>query len=354
MSPQYRLPSNPSALIKSETSLRSLTVSVLGAGNMGICLAKAFCKISGVTIKHIYSQTLARARSLAQQVGAEPLDHTDIIFGDKEVDVVALCLPTHTRLQTLKSAIQAQKHVFSEKPLALNRAVADEIRELLQGYPKTVMVGQVLRFFWEYSRLRQMVQSGAIGQIGTVRLSRCVGYPGSESWFADPEKSGGVILDLLVHDIDFLLWTFGDVKQVYAKSFTDSHRGRLDYALLNIQMQSGALAHIEGSWAHPVGSFRQTAEVCGSQGMLYYDNLASKGIEWIPTGASGDTSGSRIFVPETDDDRGPYLAEVAHFIDCVRSHRLPDVTYEEALKSCEVAFVAMESARLGTPLPFDK
>jgi len=331
-------------------NLQPLTAAILGAGNMGNCLAKAFHKMPGLTVKYVYSRALPRAQSLAQQVRAEPVNEVDRIYGDGEVDIVVVCLPTHTRLETLRTAIQARKHVFCEKPLALNKAMATEISGLLKGYSMTVMVGQVLRFFWEYRRLREMIQSGAVGQIGTIRLSRCVGYPGSASWFGHPEKSGGVILDLLIHDIDFLLWTFGAINQVYARSLTYTQQGKLDYALLNIQMESGALAHLEGSWAHPVGSFHQTVEICGSRGMLSYDNLSSKSLEWVPTVELEKQVTSRISLPETDDSHNPYFAEVNHFVDCIRNQRTPEVTYEDALESCAVAFLAIESAKLGIPL----
>jgi UDP-N-acetylglucosamine 3-dehydrogenase len=334
---------------QSSESLQPLTVAMLGAGNMGICLAKAFGKIPGVVIKYVYSRTLSHAKSLADQVRATPLDQMDRIFADGSIDVVVLCLPTHTRLGTLRAAVQAKKHIFCEKPLALNEPMANEISGLLSGYSETVMVGQVLRFFWEYSRIRDMVRSGQLGQIGTVRLSRCVGFPGSDSWFADPEKSGGVILDLLIHDVDFLLWTFGEVKQIYANSLTYSQQGNLDYALINIEMESGALAHLEGSWAHPVGSFRQAVEICGSKGLLHYDNLSSKSLEWVSTAETKDKLKSRISLPESSDSGDPYFSEVSHFVECVRNRRSPAVSIEDALKSCEIAFLAMDSARRGVP-----
>jgi predicted dehydrogenase len=335
-------------------SLQPLTVAILGAGNMGICLARAFLRIPGLTIKYVYSRTLSHAQALAQRVNAKPLDQADTIFADSEVDMVVLCLPTHTRMETLTAAVKAEKHVFCEKPLALNGPMADEISRLLSGCSKTVMVGQVLRFFWEYSRIRDMVRSGQLGQIGTIRLSRCVGFPGSGSWFADPEKSGGVILDLLIHDIDFLHWTFGEVKQVYAKSLTYSQQGSLDYALVNIEMKSGALAHLEGSWAHPVGSFRQAVEICGTKGLLHYDNLSSKSMEWVSTVETKDKSESRISLPESNDSSDPYFAEVSHFVECVRNDRSPAVPVQAALKACEIAFLAISSARDGVPLQFDK
>ena len=177
-----------------------------------------------------------------------------------------------------------------------------------------------------------------------------LGYPGADSWFAEPEKSGGVILDLLIHDLDFLRWTFGEVKQVYAKALSQSHRGTLDYALLNFQLESGALAHIEGSWAHPVGSFHQTVEICGSLGMLQYDNLTCQNLQITSTAEPEAGPSSRISLPEADPSNDPYVGEARHFIDCIRENRKPDIPVEESLKSCELAFRCIESAQRGVPV----
>lgn len=329
---------------------RQLDVAILGAGNMGHRLSKSFLDIQGISIKYVYSRTLIQAQVLAKECNAVPLDQVAPIFDDGQVEAVIVCLPTFTRLETLTLAVKSGKHVFCEKPLALDQPMAQAIRSLLMGYSKTVMVGQVLRFFWEYRRLRERVLAGEIGQIGTVRLSRCVGYPGAGSWFADSDKSGGVILDLLIHDLDFLRWTFGEAKQVYAKSATGTCAGKLDYALLNIHLASGALAHLEGSWAHPVGSFHQSAEICGSRGMLHYDNLNCLNLKIVSTKESEGEPGSRISLPESDPSNDPYFAEVNHFVECLREQRQPTVSFEESLKSCELAFRAIESSRLGIPV----
>lgn len=336
--------------LKAVGSKAPIVAAILGAGNMGQRLAKSIQELQNVTIKYVFSRRLSQAKLLADRCGAEALDESRRIFLDAEVTAVLLCLPTFTRLDTLRAAVESGKHVFVEKPLALNQSMADEIRGLLEGYSQTVMVGQVLRFFWEYLRLRQRVLAGDVGQVGVVRLSRCVGYPGADSWFADPDESGGLILDLLIHDLDFLRWTFGEVKQVYAKSLSASQRGKLDYALLNLQLHSGALAHIEGSWAHPVGSFHQSVEICGSAGMLTYDNLSGGSLKAVSTAESEAGPSSRISLPESDPSNDPYFAEISHFVECIRHGRPPDLSYEDALKSCELAFLAIESAKRGVPL----
>ncbi len=333
---------------------KPLDVAILGAGNMGLKMVRALQRIPGVRIRFVYSRTFSNAEKLALACDAVPLDQPDPVYDESSVSVVFDCLPTFTRLSTLQKCVAAQKHVFCEKPLALNKQMADGIRHCLSGYKQVVTVGLVLRFFWEYAKLRQMVMAGDVGQVGTIRLSRCVGFPGPGSWFAVPEKSGGVILDLLIHDLDFLRWTFGEAKTVYAKSASEKHLNGLDYALLSIQLESHAIAHLEGSWAHPVGSFHQSVEICGSRGMLVYDNLASSRFHWMSTTNSRDEMGSRISLLQVDPDNDPYLAETQDFIHCVRHGKKPAVSWEDALRSCELAFCAVESARSGQPVTMTK
>jgi predicted dehydrogenase len=115
-------------------------------------------------------------------------------------------------------------------------------------------------------------------------------------------------------------------------------------------MRSGALAHIEGSWAHPVGSFRQTVEICGSRGLLDFDSQSAHDFQWISTCETGQAAASRISFPEVSARSDPYFAEISHFIECVRNQQPPAVSWREALKACDVAFLAIESARLGIPM----
>src|SRR5687767_11563656 len=119
---------------QSRTPQMPLAIAVLGAGNMGVCLAKAFHKIPGVTIKYVFSQRLSVAQGLAQQFNAQAVDQLDGILRDSQVNIVVLCLPTYTRLETLKLAVRSKKHIFCEKPLALNPQMASKISTLLRDY----------------------------------------------------------------------------------------------------------------------------------------------------------------------------------------------------------------------------
>jgi UDP-N-acetylglucosamine 3-dehydrogenase len=332
--------------------MSELAIALLGAGNMGTCLGNALLKIPNVALRYVCDTHLPAAEKLSSALGAVPVSSPDTLFSHPDFDAVMICLPTHTRLETLQMAVEAGKHIFCEKPLALNSVMAEAIRQLLTGYPKTVMVGQVLRFFWEYAQLRQLVLEGKIGQIGTIRLSRLVGYPGSTSWFTDESKSGGLLLDLLVHDLDFLLWTLGEMDQVFAQTVRNKRSAELDYALVTCRMKSGALAHLESSWAHPPGSFRQTVEIAGSQGLLSYDSAVAKSFELHST-QEKDGSLSRIALPPAAPEGDVYYLEMKHFVDCLTEGRPVSIPWQEALRACSAAFSAMESARSGAVVKMD-
>jgi len=333
--------------MRSGEQMAPLKVAIIGAGNTGIYHAAAYRQIPEVQIKYIYSRNPERARSLADQVGAQVVDRWEMAMEDPSIDIVNLCLPTYTRLETIQKAVAEGKHIFCEKPLALNGEMSCKIYGLLMEYKKKFMVGQVLRFFWEYAQMRQMVLSGEVGDVGTIRLSRCVGFPGS--WFANRDQSGGVILDLLIHDIDFLLWTFGDVERVYAKGLTYRDGLDMDYALLNIKLKSGAIAHIEGSWAHPAGSFHTTVEIAGSKGLISYDNLSSKHIELSIKKKGATETGPRVSMPEIEPADDPFVLQLRDFVESIREDREPSVTYKEALAACAVAFMALRSLQTGQP-----
>src|SRR5215510_11694842 len=95
-----------------------LKLAILGAGNMGQRLAKAFQTLPQVTIKYVYSRQLAHAERLASAYGAKAVDETAPIFDDLGVSAVVVCLPTFTRIESFRPAIESQKNIFCEKPVA--------------------------------------------------------------------------------------------------------------------------------------------------------------------------------------------------------------------------------------------
>src|SRR5204863_4959008 len=134
-----------------------------------------------------------------------------------------------------------------------------------------LMPGQVVRFFAEYATGNRLVKEGKVGKPAAARTRRGGLAPmGSHGWFQDYQRSGGVLLDLAVHDFDWLRWTLGEVKHLYSRSVGVATDGGPDYALTVLTFESGAVAHVESTWMDPSG-FRTAFEVCGSEGMIQFD-----------------------------------------------------------------------------------
>ena len=163
---------------------------------------------------------------------------------------------------------------------------------------------------------------------------------GAGLWFSDHSKSGGVLLDLAIHDFDWLRWTLGEVKSVFAKSLGAIRGEGPDYALTTLQFDSGAIAHVEATWMDPSG-FRVTFEVCGSGGMIEYDSRFTPSLR---TSVDGSPTVNEAPLDPTDD---PYFNQLKGFVDAVRENREPPVTGFDGLMAVSIASAAIESAKSG-------
>ncbi len=286
-------------------------------------------------------------RSLGQSVVFfDPLDATEIVGVPRatsladlldQVDIADVCLPTDLHAEFAAIALGAGKPTFLEKPIALTLAEAGGLhsRALTAGVP--FAVGHVVRLFPEYQAAHRVVVDGQLGRPAAVRLRRAGSFPtGVQNWFRDPKRSGGVLMDLAIHDFDWLRWTFGEVQ------FLTSKLTRLpvgEYALTTLTFRSGLVAHVESSWMEPAG-FHTAFEVCGSDGMLEFDSRSSAPFKSVH--ASG-TSFEHVYSPEVE----PYRRQLARFLAAVESGGEVDVDAADAIASLKISLAAIESAETG-------
>ena len=169
---------------------------------------------------------------------------------------------------------------------------------------------------------------------------------------ADFDLSGGVILDLLLHDIDYLCWTFGKVKRVYAKGMRYADKPGKDYALVTIRFESGEIAHLEGSWCEPPGTFYTTIEMACADGMLEYDRRKIRPLVYTPI-KTEKGSVPPVVIPEMPELESPYLKELHDVIEAVKNGGSPPIPVSEALPAIEVVDGAFTSIRTGQPVVLD-
>ncbi|MEN3001193.1 MAG: Gfo/Idh/MocA family oxidoreductase [Armatimonadota bacterium] len=318
-------------------------VGIVGLGTMGRQHAEAYRQMPDVQLSVVYDHHRDRAEAFAQEFGAAVAhDLNDFLKGCEVVDI---CTPTYRHAEYALAAIHAGKAVVCEKPLARTLQECEQIVEAVHKYNALFMPAHVLRFFPEYRTAHQMVKAGALGTVAAVRMRRGGDFPRTKSdWYADFEKSGGIIMDLIIHDLDWLRWTLGEVERLYAKSLTFQQLEHLDYTLVTLRLRNGTIAHVEGTWCDP-GGFRVSFEICGDAGMLEYDSQQMVALRVARRAEAGQAGG--VEVPESPAVHNPYYLELRHFIDCYRNGQSPEITVEDGMEAVRLTLAAIESARTG-------
>jgi len=313
---------------------------------MGRMHAQAWADTKRVEIVGVYDANPDYAEALASRYSAPALDLPQLL---KRADIVDVCTPTHTHHQYVIEAARAGKHIFCEKPLARTLEQGEEMIKEVEKAGVKFMVGQVLRWFPEYRKAKRMIEEGAIGNPISARTTRGGAFPrGIGDWYADFEKSGGVILDLIIHDFDFLRWCFGEVERVFAHSLTFRKLEHFDYTLVILRFRSGVVGHIEGIFAYPPGSpFRTSYEIAGEKGMLLFDNQSTVPLRALTKPKEGAVG---VAVPESPLAENPYFLEIEHFLTCVEEDREPEVKAEDGFQAIRIALSAIESVKLGKPV----
>lgn len=323
-------------------------VVVVGAGTMGRTHAEAYAAMLNAELVAVCDARVESARELASLLGAQSCADLTEALERFEVDVVDICTPTPTHLDYIKTAAAAGKHVCCEKPLARTVGHAQEAVRLCREAGVTLFVAHVLRWFPEFRKLHDLVVKGAVGQPVTARTSRGSPYPrGTGDWFADMKQSGGVTLDMVIHDFDWLRWLFGKVKRVYARGLYESGIPLTDYALITLRFESGVIAQVEASWARPTG-FLATAEVAGTEGLLSYSSAES--VPLVIERRAAEGGGVGVTVPESPTSVSPYYLELEHFIDCLETGRDTDVRPEDGLEAVRIGEAALRSISTGQPV----
>jgi predicted dehydrogenase len=214
-----------------------------------------------------------------------------------------------------------------------------------------LLVGHVVRFFPEYEAARQATVDGLIGRPAVLRLQRNVFRPRKvqDNWFLDFEKSGGMILDLMIHDFDYARWVAGEVIQVYCKNLGDPRNTPGDHGLAILTHASGALTHVEGSWAYPPPTFRSKLEIAGAQGLITHDSQATAPIAVYRHLQAGDDAGD-VPVPASPLLESPYPAQIKAFYEHLTVDAPVPLTAADGLAALQIALAAIESARSGQPV----
>ncbi len=325
-------------------------VGIIGAGLTGGMHAERWAQLP-VELAGFCTRTPERAQAAAQRYGGRAFPSLELLLA--EVDVVDVCAPPPAHKDLVLAAAAVGKDVICEKPMARHLCDAEEMVAACETAGVRLFVAHVVRFFPEYARAKEVLDSGQLGRPGVIRTVRGGNFPapGTRNWYTDFEQGGGVIMDMLIHDIDYARWCFSDVARVFARGLTFSDVRDADHVLLTVRFQNGAIGHLEGSWAYPPGNFRTRLEIAGDEGLLEVDSLDTLPLS-VTLKQEETTLAAGVPVPEspmhpTDD---PYYREIAHFLAGLESGDDFLVSPRDGLEAVRIALAAIESLRTGRPV----
>ncbi|MGY2893979.1 Gfo/Idh/MocA family protein [Deinococcus sp. UYEF24] len=328
-----------------------LRVGLIGAGVMGRAHARAWAGRPGALVAMYVPDDVARM--LARQNGLQECETLEDLFA--QVDAVDLCTPTATHLPLTLAAASAGRHVLCEKPAALTLEDAVSMRDACERAGVRLFVAHVLRFFPQYRAARDRVVAGEIGSPRVLRLSRVGTPPTSGSWLLDEAQSGGVPLDLMLHDLDYARWIAGEVASVYAVQSRQEGKVMVQATL---QHTDGAISLIEAGWAAPAGIFRTSFDIAGTTGATEWNSDLPSGLRRYGPNRHGpeltESAGEQVGASLPPLEGDPYADELHHAYHALQ-HGLPFlVTPDDAIAAVSLGLAVQQSLDSGlavTPRP---
>lgn len=321
-----------------------MNVAIIGCGGMGAVHAQMATNC-GLNVVACGDKRKAAAAALAKKYKAAASANSTALIGRGDVDIVAITTPTPTHSDYVAAAAKAGKHIFCEKPFGRTLAQCRTAIAAAKKAKVKLFVGHVVRYFHEFEALRGQVAEGKVGVPGFVKMYRGGLFPlGADKWFRDYEQSGGVTLDSMIHDLDWLRYAFGDAARIFCQNL--QRPDGIDYAMATVRMKSGLIASVIGTWAQPSG-FRVMAEICGDKGMVQFDS-AEAPITTLKRAKRGAAPG--MIVPSSPVATSPYQLEWEDFLAWIAGESAPRVTPEDALESVKMALAALRSAKANKPV----
>ena len=293
-----------------------VNVAIIGAGFMGKTHLTVYQNMNHAKVTAVCDLNEKQGRALAEEVGCNWYPDGEQMLAAEQIDVVDICLPTFLHEQYALLAAKHHKHIICEKPVTLELDSLDRMLTAAEAAGVQFAVGQAVRFWPEYVKTKELYDSGALGTVQYARASRLSVHPKWSEWYRRAENSGGGLFDLHLHDIDYLCYLFGKVKQVYAVGQRNSV-GCWNHVASSLTFENGVQATAEGIIEMPEGfPFTMELNVVGDRQAVSYRMRAGVNLEDVAS-AVRETwlyggEGARQLDIEPFD---AYQNELTHFID---------------------------------------
>ncbi len=267
----------------------------------------------------------------------------------EELDCVDICTPTPLHAEMTVQALEAGCHVICEKPMARTVEQCDQMIAAAESAGKLLFIAQCIRFWPEYEVLQRMLDAGELGEVKWARFVR-QSPPAtwaSEGWLLDPEQSGGALLDLHIHDVDFILSAFGMPRAVSARGMNMISEGAPVDHVEASYLYDDMVCTAQGGWVMPASfPFEMGFQVLGTGGLLEFSLARDPVLRFYPSDGEPVT-------PDYEPGTG-YENELAYFVSCIEQGQAPErVTPTSARESVRVVMAEAESIASGEIVTLD-
>ena len=323
--------------------MRKVRAALVGAGRMAQTHVKALRAVPELGLIAVCDPVPENAARLAQTLGVavKTLEET---LADPQLDAVLITAPTQAHAALIQRAAEAGKHIFVEKPLTATLAEAEDVVQVVQKTQVQCQVGFQRRFDPAYVEAKRAITAGELGQLLSFRgVSRDPSPPRLEFL----KTSGGLMLDLGIHDLDTMRFLVGEVAEVYATGSVQkmpelAEYGLFDSAVATVRFESGALGTLELG-LHTVYGYEIRAEVLGEYGKISLEMTSS--LHLTRYTAEGKVQRG----PQTFEERflAAYTAELRAFALCLLENRPVSPNAEDAAKTLKLALAAQRALESG-------
>ena len=323
---------------------QQLRIGVIGAGRIGqLHMGNILQHIPNAEVVALADIAFEHAQAVADKLGV-PDVHPDPapIFEDGNIEAVLICSSTDTHALLIEEAARAGKHIFCEKPIALDLAAIDRALDVVAASGVSLQIGFNRRFDRNFAEAKRLVEEGALGAVHIVRITSRDPEPPPPGYVS---TSGGMFLDMSIHDFDMARFIVGaEIEEVYAVGgvLIDpaiGEAGDIDTAVVTLQFANGVLGTINNS-RQAVYGYDQRLEVFGEKGQISVDN--PKLHTAVLSLAEGDSAPPLLhFFLERYSES--FVAEMKAFVDAVQHGTEPPVTGIDGRAPVEIALAAKRS-----------
>jgi len=329
-------------------------LAIAGMGYIGKVHYDASRKVTGARVAAVCTSRPDIAQQHCDSEVRVYQNYHDMLV-ESRPDAVIVCVPTFLHEKYVIEALSHGCQVLCEKPFAMNRLGAEKMVEAKNRAGALLMVAQVLRFWPQYVEIKRMLGQGKLGSVHAVHAHRFATFPAWGSWFRDPAKSGGCLLDLQVHDVDYAYWLLGSPREIRTVGIR-SENGRWDHVSTTLRCGS-AVATIESSFLMPDSwPFSCSVQVTGTQAAAEYNFRVSGNISRREQAVdelvlySIGSSACRVDIRRED----MYVAQLRHFVDCVKENQDSNVSpLQQSLEVMGIMDASLQSAETGKPVTLD-